>query len=542
MDSAFCIGVLITSGILYALYKRHLRISLRDVPGPKPESFWLGNLRQVFHSLVGEIDTQWQEQYGGVVRIKGSFGDDRLWVADPKALQHIFQTSGYNYPKQPERRALTRLVADEGLVFADGDAHKRQRRAMLPAFGQNEAKSLVPIFNRNAAAITQKWTDILSETPSHAVAINVASDLSSATLDAIGEAGFDYKFGCMENQDNELVAGYQKVMTLGATPPSPGRILFSEISHYIPMWLSNVFYDNFPSAGLDYLRRNRDLSHKIARDLIASQTETVASGKSTSKDVMSILIRANKSLDGKNRLTDDELISQMRTILLAGHETTATTMNWALLELSNNPAVQTRLRSEVYSMKTSLQARGCGEFSASDLDTMPYLSAVIKEVLRMYPVSFHNHRQSARDDILPLSKPMTLKSGLVVHEIPVPKGTKVLLSITGYNRNKDVWGEDAHVFNPERWLTEDATKRASNVGVYSNLLTFSGGLRGCIGWRFALYELQSFLVELITNFEFTPAMDTNRLFKVPCLVMTPALDGDLSKGAQMPLRVTLTSR
>ena len=167
------------------------------------------------------------------------------------------------------------------------------------------------------------------------------------------------------------------------------------------------------------------------------------------------LVKANRSLYEKNRLTDEELISQMRyasvlftwanvetginghnvrTILLAGHETTATTMNWGLMELANNPAVQDRLRSEIYSMKTSIQARGGGEFTASDFDAMPYLTAVIKEILRVYPVSFHNHRQSGKDDVLPLSKPMVLKSGEVVNEILVPKGTKVVLSITGYNR------------------------------------------------------------------------------------------------------------
>lgn len=122
------------------------------------------------------------------------------------------------------------------------------------------------------------------------------------------------------------------------------------------------------------------------------------------------------------------------TILLAGHETTATTMNWALMELANNPAVQNRLRSEIYSMGTFIQARCGGEFTASDFDAMPYLTAVVKEVLRMYPVSFHNHRQAGKDDILPVSKPMTLNSGQVVNEIMVPKGTKILLSITGYNK------------------------------------------------------------------------------------------------------------
>ena len=94
MDNAVVIPVAFVCGILYVIYKRFHGLSLRNVPGPDPESFWLGanmlilmssllftealslvgNLRQIFHSPVGEIDTRWQEQYGGVVRIKGSFG------------------------------------------------------------------------------------------------------------------------------------------------------------------------------------------------------------------------------------------------------------------------------------------------------------------------------------------------------------------------------------------------------------------------------------------------------------------------------------
>ena len=65
--------------------------------------------------------------------------------------------------------------------------------------------------------------------------------------------------------------------------------MFSEVSHYVPMWLTNIAYDHFPAAGLDYLRRNRDLAHKVAKDLIASHSETAASEKNSSKDVMSIL-------------------------------------------------------------------------------------------------------------------------------------------------------------------------------------------------------------------------------------------------------------
>lgn len=92
-----------------------------------------------------------------------------------------------------------------------------------------------------------------------------------------------------------------------------------------------------------------------------------------------------------------------------------------------------------------------------------------QEVLRFHPVSFNNFRQSATDDVLPLFRPLTLRSGEVITELPVPKGMKVIISIAAYNRNKDVFGHDAHTFNPERWLNGSMRKPEASVGAYANL-------------------------------------------------------------------------
>ncbi|OJA10006.1 hypothetical protein AZE42_12056, partial [Rhizopogon vesiculosus] len=109
--------------------------------------------------------------------------------------------------------------------------------------------------------------------------------------------------------------------------------------------------------------------------------------------------------------------------------------------------------------------------------------------------------------------------------------------------NKDLWGEDAHEFNPERWLDGTAKeKKTTPLGVYSNLMTFSGGVRACLGWRFALIEIQAFLMDVVGKFEFALTEKSEWIRREPCMVMTPTVEGEVENGVQLPLRVSVAPR
>ncbi len=97
--------------------------------------------------------------------------------------------------------------------------------------------------------------------------------------------------------------------------------------------------------------------------------------------------------------------------------------------------MQTKLRQEIYDMESAVRARGPNNpLSQNDVEQMPYLQAVIKETLRIHPALTHVFRGASRDDILPLSKPITTKSGNVLEAVHIPKGTRIVMSIAGYNR------------------------------------------------------------------------------------------------------------
>jgi len=187
----------------------------------------------------------------------------------------------------------------------------------------------------------------------------------------------------------------------------------------------------------------------------------------------------------------------MKLLLLAGHETTSIMMSWALAELAERPDVQKQLREEL------------SEFSAVDPTwdqltvSLPYLDAVVHEILRLHTPLPESLSMTARDNILPLSTPVRTSDGKLVDILAIPKGTIVAVHLLTINRSEAFWGPDAKKFKPERWLTEDGHRdKARVIQGYRHLLTFSDGPRTCLGKGFALAELKAVLCTLIRNFSF----------------------------------------
>ena len=136
--------------------------------------------------------------------------------------------------------------------------------------------------------------------------------------------------------------------------------------------------------------------------------------------------------------------------MITGHEPASNTISWTLLEFAKRPEIQHRLRAEIRQMEAKIRARGDHEFTADDMESMPYLVAITKvsvlassvslsnlhsqETLRCNPASYYMIREAGKNDVLPLSKPVTTRTGEVVNEVPVPKGMKIMLSIAAYNR------------------------------------------------------------------------------------------------------------
>ncbi|KAH9941518.1 cytochrome P450 [Amylocystis lapponica] len=516
-------------------WRRRGKASIAYIPGPESPSFMLGNFAEFYQYGVGEHEFRWQEEFGPVYRIKSLLGEDRLVIADPKALQHIYQTANTLWLKPTVRREFSRMFLGRGIAWAQGDDHKRHRKVLTPAFGNIESRGMMPIFRKVADRMCQHWKSVITDGHSDSNEIEVSKWLSRATLDAIGEAAFNYEFGSMEDSDNTLARSYSNMFVETFGLPDRRKIFVQHMLIYFPM---SFFHLVQRLPAFKRLRAVAEEGDRVARDLINEKTEALQNNRETNRDIMDLLIAANTSENATNKLSEEEILAEMRTIIAAGHETTGSSLCFILYELARHPNVQEKVCTEIRSTFEAVHARGDSDYTMADLEGMHYVLAVLKEVLRIHPVVYGPFVVAARDDVIPLSTPIRTTDGRTITSIPVSAGQYVHSSIAGYNRHADIWGADAHEFRPERWLEDHPQKMNSNFGVYSTLGNFASGAVSCLGWRFAVIEMQTFMVEIVRQFQLSYPENGRRVIRATSGVMAPVLEGEGERGKQLRLVVS----
>ncbi|KAH9989062.1 cytochrome P450 [Russula compacta] len=519
--------ILIVSVFLIRTYIRRRGSFLRDLQGPESSSFLLGNDLDLRYQVeVGDCEFKWAHQYGTAWRRSGCLGRDRLMVADPKALQYIFHTSGYHFVKPTETLKTTELLFGRGIAWAHGETHERQRKIMNPAFAVPQLRTFLSLFQSSAHKLVQKWREeLIAADSSGQPLVNVTGWLSRTTLDIIGEAGFDYQLGSLDNVKTPLRDQYENIFIDSALYSPWYNLIFKSIWRFIPEPLL-YFVRYLPTGEYRRFRKNTNFMRKFSQGMVEKSMI-----KSDGEDIISVLLRANASENPEDKLTDSEVIDQINTLLFAGHETSANSLSWYLWEIAKHPESQERVRAEIIATRAK---NGGKELSVRDLDGMEFTQATLKESMRLHPVVYTLNREAGRDDVIPLAFPITTKSGKRISSIPITKGTPIDVSIGAYNRLPEVWGPDANDWNPERFLNLDKPKQTP-IGVIANLMNFAGGVRSCIGWRFAILEMQVIATTLLENFEISlpPQNEKTRIYRKPSGLMSPMIEG--VRGAWMGL-------
>ncbi|KAF9803876.1 hypothetical protein IEO21_09549 [Rhodonia placenta] len=329
------------------------------------------------------------------------------------------------------------------------------------------------------------------------------------TLDAIGLAGFNYNFNALnpDGKPNELNNAFEMMFQrMSDLERSYWLIIRSliPILRYIP--------DGYTRDTAAAQKVTRRIGMQLIAEKKAAVRQAAQSGEKNagtelrSRDLLTLLIKANMSPDipEDQRLSDDDVLA-----------------------LSQQPNVQHKLREELWGVPTDSP-------SMEELNALPYLDAVIRETMRLFPPIAGTVRMASKDDEIPLATPYMDAKGRMHDSIRIDKGTAFPIPILGMNRSKTLWGEDAREFRPERWGS--VPEAAQQIpGVWSNLMTFIGGPRACIGYRFSLIEMKALIFTLVRAFEFEMAVPVEDITKKIGLVQRPFVRSEMEKGTQMPL-------
>ncbi|KAJ7123213.1 cytochrome P450 [Mycena filopes] len=513
------------SAVAFGLYQvlklvyREYTSPLRHLPGPKSPHFFFGNFREIWKAENSVMHEQWVREYGPTIKYKGLFGITRLYTTDSKALTHFLSNTHIYQKGENERKVLTRILGP-GILIAEGDVHRQQRKIMNPAFGAPQIRELTEIFVKKSIELRDIWASQVTQ--SGTARIDAVQSLTKVTLDIIGQAGFNYNFDSLASEKpSELGEAFHTVFQSG-TAIGPIRIL----QLWLPVFrLIRTKMDRATDKSQAVMRR---IGLQLLQD---SKNEMVQNGteKGRSRDLLSLLVRANtaKDVPANQRLSDEDVLAQVPTFLVAGHETTSMATTWALFALTQNPAAQTRLRRELLSVPTE-------DPTMDELNALPFLDCIVRETLRIHAPVPSTMRTAIQDDIVPLSQPFTDIHGTVHETLKVTKGQTIMIPILAMNRDPAIWGPDAMEFVPERWESEINN---SLPGVWGHMLTFLGGPRACIGYRFSLVEMKALLFTLVRAFEFELAVPVEDVGKKSAVVQRPLLKSQPEAGNQLPLLI-----
>jgi cytochrome P450 len=431
------------------------------VPGP-PDTQSVQFIRSAPLQFLTDITTT----YGDVVGYE-SDEDTVLIVNRPGLARYVLKENGANYTKErtPDDLMLRPLLGN-GLLTSDGEVWARQRRQCAPAFRPGVVLGLDSVIVAAAQDLTERWRELaVSGRP-----IRVDHDLTALTLGVVVRAvlgvdltGIGQGFGQAVDAVNRFIGHY-----------SPGE---------------DADPADTATRRDGYLRAKAFLD-TVVRTIVAARAATGPGGAhppGTAGPGPGDLLGTMLSFGHETgTVSATELREQVLTIVMAGHETTAKALTWALYLLDRHPAVAAHLRDEIDDVLGDRQP------TAADLPALEYCRWVVQEAMRLYPPVWLISRRATGADR--------------VGGCDIPPGTLVCVSPYLLHRHAGYWDEP-ELFRPERFSAEQVAARPSHL-----YLPFGGGPRICIGQHFAMVEAVLVLVMIMRSL---------RLTTVPGLVVEP---------------------
>jgi cytochrome P450 len=385
-------------------------------------------LAQTLLGVMRPLETmlQMRERYGGVFRSNDAIVGEMFHIAEPELIEQVFKWKPAQYNVSEPRQVMEPVTGPASILLLDGAQHLRMRKLMLPPF-HGEAIA-------HYADLIEQITNREIDTWRQGETIRTRTVAQKITMEVIIRAVFGIS-------DPERIAELQRVLPR-LSSPNPLLVL--------------VQRDLGPRSPWGRFVRLRDHVDGLLYEEIARRRDDPE--RDTRKDILTMLLSARDETG--EPLTDRELRDELMTLLLAGHETTATTIGWAFERLLRTPAALERLTAEV-------EAGEPGD----------YLDAVIKETLRVRPVVPEVFRAP--------TEPTELGGYLFA------PGTQLAASILLVQFDPELYPPDPQAFRPERFL-EGAPEPYTWI-------PFGGGVRRCLGAAFATLEMKIVIATILSR-------------------------------------------
>ncbi len=385
--------------------------------------------------------------------VKGRFfGRSSFILNTPDAIRHILVENYENYTRTPAAFRVLRPILGEGLLLAEGKAWKNQRRTLAPAFAPRAIPLLVP----HMLAATDDAIDALRAQTG--VPVDLREAMQRLALDIAGRTMFSFEI----EKHGAALRGFVNEYGDRLAQPRFFDLLLP------PGWPSPQDI----SRALFRRRWTRFMQTLIAerRAMASKMANTADAGEAAPRDLFDLMVAARDPETGE-AFTDEQLGDQVSTMILAGHETTATALFWSLYLLSLDPATQEELAAE------AKIAMAGGTLDAARLT---FTRAVLDETMRLYPPAFLIVRAAAGPDSVPGAD--------------IAKKDVVLISPWLLHRHEKLW-DQPNAFRPSRFLPGNPPPDRFAY------LPFGVGPRVCIGAQFALTEATLALAKLIGTFK-----------------------------------------
>jgi cytochrome P450 len=451
-------------------------------PPRAPDS--MGAFRRVLKMGDNAIATWSQRAYEEEVIRGRFFGRSSFILNTPDAIKHVLVDNYENYARTAGGIRVLRPMLGQGLLIAEGRAWKHQRRTLAPAFTPRAVAPLVP----HMVAVTDETVARLRLQCGGTV--DLREVMQRMTLEIAGRTMFSFEMGRHGATLRDFVFEY-------------GTRLAS------PNLLDLVLPLSWPTPR-DFARaRFRKRWTAFVAQLMAERRAAGKADDAPPRDLFDLMGAAVDPETGAG-FSDELLADEVATMILAGHETTATALFWALYLLALDPASQETLAQEARAAAgTSDPGRTGDPDRASDIGQLPFTRAVVDETLRLYPPAFLIARAAAGADH--------------VAGFPVRKGDVVLIAPWLLHRHEKLW-QAPNAFLPERFMPGAPPPERFAY------LPFGAGARVCIGAHFALVEatlalarlIGAFKVELVDKAPVTPVgVVTTQPDRSPPFVITP---------------------